>query len=165
MTISPLEAQQLSAQGATMIDVREYPEWTAAHVAGAQLLPLGELCREPNLKDKFASDEPILVLCRSGKRAGVAAQALEQNGIEARVIEGGILAWQEAGLPVEKARGPIALERQIRIAAGSLVLLGLLVPNLRAISYFVGAGLVFAGVTDKCGMALLLAKAPWNRKR
>ena len=94
MTISPLEAQQLSAQGATMIDVREYPEWTAAHVAGAQLMPLGELCRAANLKDKFASDVPLLVLCRSGRRASAAAQTLEQHGIAARVIEGGIVAWQ-----------------------------------------------------------------------
>ena len=87
------------------------------------------------------------------------------EGIEPVVIEGGIEAWKAAGYPVQQAKGPISLERQVRIAAGSLVLLGLLVPGLQFLPYVVGAGLIFAGLTNSCMMGLLLAKLPWNRMR
>jgi rhodanese-related sulfurtransferase len=96
---------------------------------------------------------------------------LESLGPEAVVVEGGTLAWNEAGLPVE--RGPvkvISLERQVRMTAGSLVLSGILLGSLVhrgffGLSAFVGAGLVFAGITDFCGMGLLLSKPPWNTRK
>jgi rhodanese-related sulfurtransferase len=85
-------------------------------------------------------------------------------------VEGGTLAWAEAGLPVVRGPKAISLERQVRIAAGSLVLLGAVLgwfvhPAFVGLSAFIGAGLVFAGVTDTCGMALLLARMPWNQVR
>ena len=112
--------------------------------------------------------EEGLLLCRSGKRAIEAAQAMAEAGVtRPLVVEGGIEAWQSAGLPTQEQRegGPISLERQVRLGAGALVLLGLLVPRARPISFVVGCGLVFAGATDWCGTGLLLARAPWNRPR
>jgi rhodanese-related sulfurtransferase len=83
-------------------------------------------------------------------------------------VEGGTKAWDEAGLPVVRGQKAISLERQVRIAAGTLVLIGALLgyfahPYWIGLSAFVGAGLIFAGVTDTCGMAMLLARMPWNR--
>ena len=104
-------------------------------------------------------------MCRSGKRATEAAQAIAAAGVATPyVVQGDLEEWQAAGLPSQKAEdGPLSIERQVRIGAGSLVLLGLLVPRLRVISYFVPCGLIFAGVTDWCGMGKVLSKMPWNR--
>ena len=98
----------------------------------------------------------------AGKLAGAA-------GCEAYIVEGGIEAWKKAGLPVARDRSqPIEIQRQVMIAAGSLVLLGVLLgqfvaPAFYAVPAFVGAGLTFAGTTGWCGMAKLLALMPWNR--
>ncbi len=151
-------------QGDSVVDVREYPEYVEAHLPGSRLVPLGELRRDPQL----AGTGEVLLLCRSGRRAREAADLLAgRPGVQPVVVEGGIEAWKLAGYPTGKERGPISLERQVRIAAGALVLTGLLLdfllPGARYLSYFVGAGLVFAGVTDTCAMGLLLAKLPWNR--
>jgi hypothetical protein len=96
---------------------------------------------------------------------------MAQAGLDnAVVVEGGTIAWSDAGLPVERAAVKVmSLERQVRIGAGSLVLTGVLLaifvhPYFLALSGFVGGGLVFAGITDWCGMGLLLAKAPWNNR-
>jgi rhodanese-related sulfurtransferase len=160
-TISVHELKDKLASGATLLDVREFAEYAGAHIPNSQLVPLGEVCKNPQ---SAAREGEVFVLCRSGKRAQQAAAQLAQvPGCRPVVVEGGIEAWKGAGYPVERQKGPMALERQVRIAAGSLVLIGLLVPGARFISYFVGCGLVFAGVTDKCGMALLLAKLPWNK--
>ncbi len=83
-------------------------------------------------------------------------------------IEGGTSAWEQAGLPVVRGKKAMSLERQVRIAAGSLILVGVILsfvvhPYLIGISAFVGAGLVFAGITDTCGMGMMLAKMPWNQ--
>jgi rhodanese-related sulfurtransferase len=85
-------------------------------------------------------------------------------------VEGGTDAWEQAGLPVVRGHKVISLDRQVRMAAGLLVLLGvglsfLVHPAFSALSAFVGAGLLFAGITDTCGMAMLLAKMPWNQVR
>lgn len=165
-TCSVAEARRLLEQGeAALLDVREYPEWVEAHVAEGRLIPLGELRRDPAQVELAG---PVLLLCRSGKRAAQAAEILQQRrDIQPVVIEGGIEAWRQAGYPVRTGKGPIALERQVRIAAGALVLTGILLdfvlPGARYLSLFVGAGLVFAGVTNTCAMGLLLAKLPWNR--
>lgn len=108
-----------------------------------------------------AGDGEVLLLCRSGRRAREAAGLLAGlPGTTPILLEGGFEAWREAGLPVRRERGPISLERQVRIAAGSLVLLGLLAPGLGFLPYVVGAGLIFAAVTDSCVMGLLLARLP-----
>jgi hypothetical protein len=110
------------------------------------------------------------LICRSGSRSRQAAEAFEREGFANSVsVDGGTLAWERAGLPVVRGeRKAISLERQVRIAAGSLVVLGTALgafvhPGFLGIAAFVGAGLVFAGITDTCGMGLMLAKMPWNR--
>ncbi len=161
-TISPLEAKAKMDAGAALLDVREYPEWLESHVPGATLVPLGELKSDPQ---RGALAPEVLTLCRSGKRATEAAQALADASVaKAFVVKGGIEEWKAAGLATQKAEGgPISIERQVRIGAGALVLLGLLVPRLRVVSWFVPCGLIFAGVTDFCGMGKVLSKAPWNK--
>lgn len=161
-TITPQQAREKMNSGALLLDVREYPEWCDCHVEGARLLPLGELQGKPGAVEP---GREILLLCRSGRHAREAAQSLPVE-TTVSVVEGGIEAWKSAGLPTKRApRGPISLERQVRIGAGALVLLGLLVPRVQFLAYFVPCGLIFAGITDFCGMAKVLARAPWNRPR
>jgi rhodanese-related sulfurtransferase len=117
-------------------------------------------------------DDVLVFHCRSGARtAGNAGRlAAASEGCEAFILEGGLEAWKKAGLPVSiDRRQPIELMRQVQIAAGSLVLLGivlgaLVAPGFYALSAFVGAGLLFAGLSGFCGMARLLAVMPWNRR-
>ncbi len=127
-------------------------------------MPLDRL--DPANVDK---DTPVYVLCKAGVRARKAAEALCAAGhCDVTVIEGGIDALEQCGIPLKRG-DVISLERQVRISAGILVLLGVLLGAsfsgwFYILSGFVGAGLIFAGVTDRCGMALLLARAPWNNK-
>jgi rhodanese-related sulfurtransferase len=166
--LAPAELQSRLARGERpqLVDVREHPEFAAGRIAGARLLPLGELERRVAELDRT---RPVVCVCRSGKRSAQAAEKLATLGFTGvQQLEGGLLAWEQAGLPVERdARAPWALERQVRFAAGLLVLAGLglslIWPIAVALSWFVGAGLVFAAATDWCGMGLLLAKMPWNR--
>ena len=169
-TITPLELQKiLVAQPATpVLDVRTPVEFAEVHVPQAQSIPLDELKAGSLQIPKL---EPVYLLCRSGQRAMKAADKLAQAGfLHPVVVTGGTLAWIEANLPVLRGTTRvISLERQVRIAAGALVVSGMLlslVVNFHFIwlSGFVGAGLVFAGITDFCGMGLLLAKMPWNRR-
>lgn len=151
-----------------LVDVRTPVEFEEKHLAGAELHPLHEL--DPSRVRERAAGRPIAVICQSGKRADQAARKLEAAGLDAvSVLEGGVAAWETAGLPLQRGKKGISLERQVRIAAGTLVLLGVLGslvihPAFLALSGFVGAGLIFAGVTDWCGMGLLLARMPWNKR-
>lgn len=146
-----------------LVDVREYPEYAEAHIEGARLVPLGTLRQNSALAGDTGE---VLLLCRGGRRAAEAAQFLRAQGrVEPVVVEGGIEAWKKAGYPVNRQKGPMSLERQVRIAAGALVLTGLFVPGIRFVPYVVGAGLVFAGVSDTCAMGMLLARLPWNRTK
>jgi rhodanese-related sulfurtransferase len=172
-SVSPDELNRRITSGCTveLLDVRTAGEFESAHVPGARLVPLDELDAGAFLKQRGAADQPVYVLCQSGGRARKAIEKLQQAGFGGGVlVEGGTQAWIDAGLPVTRgAAGVISLERQVRIAAGSLVLTGVLLayfvhPGFIGLSAFVGAGLVFAGVTDWCGMGLLLAKLPWNQK-
>ena len=173
-TITPreLESALSSRPGLALIDVRTAVEFAEIHVPKAHNVPLDALNPEGLLTSgRISLTEPVYLLCRSGGRAAKAAEKFEQAGFqEAVVVDGGTLAWDAAGLPVDRGTvKTISLERQVRIAAGSLVLLGFLLslvlhPAFIFLSVFVGAGLVFAGITDWCGMGLLLAKAPWNRR-
>ena len=119
---------------------------------------------------QLSAGKPIYVMCQSGNRAKRAAEKIEKAGIDSvSVIEGGMNAWEAAGLPVQRGRTTLSLERQVRIAAGTLVLLGVVLgfsvtPVMYALSGLVGAGLIFAGITDTCGMGLLLARMPWNTR-
>jgi rhodanese-related sulfurtransferase len=119
-----------------------------------------------------SKDQPVYLLCRSGQRAAKAAQRLAGAGfLQPVVVEGGTLAWIEAGLPVDRSPVKvISLERQVRIAAGTIVFAGVLLAKFVDarfiwLSGFVGVGLVFAGITDFCGMGLVIAKMPWNKRK
>lgn len=153
-----------------VLDVRTGVEHKADALAQSHLhVPLQELDAAAFLKNNAIDPaQPVYVLCRSGKRAAMAAASLAAAGHQnTQVIEGGILACEAAGIPLKK-RACMTLERQVRIAAGLLVISGValgayVTPYGYALSALVGAGLVFAGVTDRCGLALVLARAPWNR--
>jgi rhodanese-related sulfurtransferase len=172
-TIAPAELQnRLAAQpDLSVLDVRTPAEFSAVHVPQAQNIPL-DMLNPPALlaAGTIRSGQPVYLLCQSGGRASRAAEQLSDAGFaNAVVVEGGTAAWEKAGLPVTRGKAFVGLERQVRIAAGSLVLLGVLLsyfvhPYFIGLSAFVGAGLVFAGITDWCGMGLLLAKAPWNQR-
>lgn len=172
-TITCAELQPLIAGNSNLalIDVRTPVEFAEVHVPGARNYPLDELRPKALVEsNSLPRSEPVYILCRSGTRAAKAAEKFAKEGFrEAIVVEGGTLAWIEAGLPVTRGKVKvISLERQVRIAAGSLVLTGVLLGwflnrGFFGLSAFVGAGLVFAGVTDFCGMGLLLAKLPWNK--
>ena len=172
-SIPPSQVHRLRSEGKSidLIDVRTPAEYAEVHAEGARLVPLDRLDVKALLASRQgAPDDPIYFLCRSGARAAKACEALGAAGFtHVLSVEGGTEAWIAAGLPVVRGtRKTIGLERQVRIAAGLLVLLGVVLgwlvhPVAYALSAFVGAGLVFAGVTDTCGMGLLLAKMPWNQ--
>jgi rhodanese-related sulfurtransferase len=173
-TISPAHLQQLldSHAGLSLIDVRTPVEYAEVHVPLAKNVPLDQFDPKSLLASgQLPKDQPVYLLCRSGGRASKAAEKASKEGLDnAIVVEGGTLAWIDAGLPVNRGKAKvISLERQVRIAAGSLVFIGVILsifvhPYFIALPGFVGAGLVFAGITDFCGMGLLLAKLPWNAK-
>ena len=173
-SISPLELQKLLAAqpNLPLLDVRTPVEFAEVHVPQARNIPLDEINpKELAGAGKIRKDQPVYLLCRSGQRATKAAEKFAKEGFAAPiVIEGGTLAWIEANLPVTRGKAKvISLERQVRIAAGALVFSGVTLgwfvhPGFFGLSAFVGAGLVFAGITDFCGMGLLLAKCPWNKR-
>jgi len=170
--ISPREAlAKVKTEQARLIDVRTPAEYRAIRAAGAEHHELSKLSEEyidHTLLAKGA-EKPLLILCKSGKRATQAAKLIEgRTAAPVLVVEGGTDLWDEQKLPVEKGKAVMSLERQVRIAAGTLVVIGTLAGffSHRAflvVPAFVGAGLVFAGITDTCAMGLLLAKMPWNK--
>lgn len=152
-----------------MVDVREYPEFATAHIRGSLLVPLATL---PSVSQAWDKAEAITLVCKSGRRAEQARQQLAAQGFTSlNVLHGGIDAWRESGMPLARAQHrPWAIERQVRVAAGSLVLITLalgffLTPWALLATALVGAGLVFAGVSDTCMMGSLLARLPWNHPR
>ncbi|MGD0463107.1 MAG: rhodanese-like domain-containing protein [Tepidisphaeraceae bacterium] len=172
-TIPLAECRRLidSGQPIHILDVRTPAEFARVHALGARLMPLDELDPAAVAAQRRDADDPIYVICQSGGRAAKACQRLQEAGLaHVYFIQGGTAAWERMGLPVERGGGNvISLERQVRIGAGSLVLLGLALAwrihwGFLAIPAFVGGGLVFAGITDYCGMALVLGKMPWNRR-
>ena len=170
-SISPRELNALrnAGQRVDLIDVRTPVEFREVHVDLARNVPLDALDAKAVATDRGAVEQPLYIICRSGNRGQQACAKFVAAGCTNVVnVEGGTLAWAESGLPVVRGKKAISLERQVRIAAGSLVLLGvglgaLVHPVFFGLSAFVGAGLVFAGVTDTCGMGLLLARMPWNQ--
>ncbi|MCL2790383.1 MAG: rhodanese-like domain-containing protein [Desulfobulbus sp.] len=167
--ISPREAAQLQERGeATLIDVRETEEFDAVHIAGARLQPLSVLAQLPADDDQ---GKPVIYFCRSGRRTATAMAQLESRGhAETLILDGGLIAWRQAGLPVVVGdKGPLPIMRQVHVAAGALVVifvgLGQLAPVFRLLAALVGCGLLFSGLTGACGMALFLTKMPWNKKK
>lgn len=172
--ISPEAAHAMVAQGAVLVDIRAADEHARERIVGARNLPMDRLARgalaDQGILPGQVSDA-VIFHCRSGARTQLNAPVLAGCApCRAYVLEGGLDAWKAAGLPVlADTSQPLELQRQVQIAAGSLVLLGAVLgatvsPWLHLLSAFVGAGLVFAGLSGFCGMALLLVRMPWNRR-
>jgi rhodanese-related sulfurtransferase len=172
--ISPREVFRLRQGEAPprLIDVRTPAEFAQLHAEGARSTPLDALDPAAVMSATEASSQaPLYVLCKSGARAAAACAKFHAAGFaNVFCVEGGTDAWERAGLPVVRGPGKvISLERQVRIAAGALVLAGVLLgwlvhPAFYALCAFIGAGLTFSGITDWCGMGLLLARMPWNTR-
>ncbi|HAH32347.1 MAG TPA: sulfurtransferase [Elusimicrobia bacterium] len=171
-TISPQALAQMRAAGAhfDLIDVRTPAEFEEVHIDFAKNIPLDRLDPPTILASRVSGSGPLYVICQSGMRAGQACKKLVETGLETINIEGGTAAWVAAGLPVVRGhRKVISLERQVRITAGTLVATGTALgyfvnPAWLALSGFVGLGLMFAGITDTCTMAMILSKMSWNQE-
>lgn len=154
--------------GIRVLDVRTPAEYETMHIRGSYNVPLDTL-GEHREELRRHVDEPIVLVCRSGGRARRAEAALRQVGMEnLHVLDGGIAAWEAGGQPVERGAERWGLERQVRLVAGSLVVIGAMGAALVAqplvwLAAAVGAGLAFSAVTDTCAMATVLAKLPYNR--
>lgn len=170
-TLSATDAKLLLDAGhALLIDVREADEFAASHIPGALSMPISLL--DPSLLACGVNNN-LIFTCQTGRRtANNASQLLARvPGGSAWMLEGGINAWAGAGLPLagKSAKAQMPIMRQVQIAAGLLVLTGVLLslmvaPPWIALAGLVGAGLTFAGVTGWCGMAQLLGRMPWNRQ-
>ncbi len=175
-SISPEYLHTILSQGETvdLVDVRTPAEYRAGHAFGAKLVPLDELGPETisqHVKQPGAGrDSTLYLLCKTGFRAQQAAERLGKAGYRnLALVEGGTKAWEEAGLPMQRCVKALALERQVQIAIGVLlllkVMLGFTLHELFfAATALVGTGLIVAGTTRWCGMAHLVAWMPWNRK-
>lgn len=168
-SIAPAEAARLVREGrASIVDVREPDEHRREHVAGASLHPSSSFSISGFPAASVGRE--LLVMCRSGGRAGKVVQALRASGrTDVRVIDGGIVGWMKAGLPaVRDARAPLPLMRQVMITVGAM-LLALVALAYTVSPWFlaaigaVAAGLLFAGLTGICALATALSKMPWNR--
>ena len=165
-TLSPTEARAAIDAGARLVDIRGADEHARERIAGAQNLPLERIGDLPD------DGRPVVFHCRSGARtaANAARLAAAAGDAPAHILDGGIDAWRGAGHPTVADRSrPLEIMRQVQIAAGALVLTGVLLglfvaPGFLGLSGFVGAGLMFAGATGWCGMANLLRVMPWNRR-
>lgn len=172
-TASAITAQQLGERIAggkriELIDVRTPAEFREVHVECARNVPLDQLDPQAIVSQRGQTNEPLYVICKAGGRGQQACNRFQAVGYSNVInVEGGTQACVQAGLPVVRGKKAMSLERQVRIAAGALVLLGFglsfLNPYFIGLSAFVGGGLVFAGITDTCAMGMLIAKLPWNR--
>jgi rhodanese-related sulfurtransferase len=171
-TVTPSEfSQRWNRQPRpTLIDVRTPVEYRELHIDGARNVPLDQLDTKEWTGEAWRSrGETLYVVCKSGSRGQQACKRLTDAGVSQVVnIEGGTMACDAAGLPIIRGKKAVSLERQVRIAAGSLVVIGSALgyfvhPSFIGLAAFIGAGLVFAGVTDTCGMGMMLARMPWNR--
>lgn len=165
-TLSPADTRAALDAGARLIDIRSPDEHARERIPGAVNVPLDRIAELP------CDGRPLIFHCKSGMRtAANAAQLLAAaNGAQAQILSGGINAWRSAGQATIADRSqPLEIMRQVQITAGALVftgvLLGLFVaPGFFGLSAFVGAGLMFAGITGWCGMANMLRLMPWNRR-
>ncbi|MDG4838716.1 rhodanese-like domain-containing protein [Micromonospora sp. WMMD967] len=169
---APLEATALrelieSGRAPRVLDVRTPAEFESSHIPGSYNVPL-DLLREHRRELRDQLDEDDVLVCRSGVRATHAQQALAGVGLsDLRVLDGGIMSWQAADAPITRGVPRWDLERQVRLVAGSIVLVSVLasvfVPQLKWAAAFIGAGLTVAAVTNTCAMGLMLSKLPYNR--
>ncbi len=152
-----------------VIDVRTPGEFSEVHAPGSINIPLADIIGHADEIRRMQGNRSLHLMCRTDRRAKIAREELTKLGFtDVEVICGGITRWQEEGREVVRGKKGISIERQVRITAGSLVVLGVALshfihPGFIAISAFVGCGLIFAGITDTCGMAIMLGKLPFNR--
>jgi glyoxylase-like metal-dependent hydrolase (beta-lactamase superfamily II) len=166
-TIPAADVQTRREHGAALVllDVRTPLEFESERIDGALNVPLDQL---DGRLDEIPGDGDLVVVCRTGIRATIAAETLGRAGRRAQVLEGGMLGWRRARLPLRVGRRRLAVDRQVQLIAGTMVLAGvalgtLVSPWFLGLSAFFGAGLTFAGATGTCGLALVLMKMPWNR--
>ncbi|CAM5507721.1 rhodanese-like domain-containing protein [Streptomyces tanashiensis] len=168
-SITPAVVHRLVQEGRAprLLDVRTPGEFRTVHIPGSYNVPLNTL-REHRAELRSHLDEEVVLVCRSGQRAREAEQALAQAGLpNLRVLEGGMNAWEAAGAVVERGPERWDMERQVRLVAGSIVLVtglaGILVPGVHLVGTAVGAGLTYAALSNSCAMGVLLSKLPYNR--
>ncbi|WP_306319492.1 MULTISPECIES: rhodanese-like domain-containing protein [unclassified Streptomyces] len=170
-TLAPAELRGRAADDTLVLDVRAPAEYASGHVPGALNVPADLIdALLPELRDA-AERRRIVVVCAAGQRSAAACAKLAEAGVDALGLDGGTQAWTAEGLPVDTAERPEravwAMDRQVRFAAGSLVLLGLALgrrtPKSRLLAAGIASGLVYSGVSNTCGMAALLGKLPFNR--
>jgi rhodanese-related sulfurtransferase len=161
-----LEAEK-NNDSVDFINVCDPAEYKEKHIPGVRSVPLGTLTSRVN---EFTNKKTVYVHCRSGNRGKQAIAQMEAAGVTAELVnvEGGILAWDEAGHPTGSLTNRMPLMRQVLLAAGLLILFGVVAAHtisesFRYLVIFVGAGLVFSGLTGWCGMAKMLSKMPWNK--
>ena len=165
--ISPVEAKRLiDEEGALLVDIREPNEFAREHIKGARLMPLTVFSLLAPAPDR---GRLAIFHCQSGNRSHSSAAILEKHGFaKTYLMDGGIIAWEKAGLPVSRQAVPIPLPRQLQIVAGSMIIifssLNFFMPVFNWLTLLIGANLLFAGSTGLCFMANLLMRMPWNRK-
>ncbi|MET9885567.1 rhodanese-like domain-containing protein [Streptomyces sp. NPDC006430] len=167
LTPSALQELIKHGNGPRLLDVRTPGEFRTLHIPGAYNVPLATL-REHRVELLNHLDEDVVLVCRSGARATQAEQALAEAGLpNLRVLDGGMMAWEAAGAPVNHGEARWDMERQVRLVAGAIVLVtglaALLVPGLHLIGTAVGAGLTYSALSNTCTMGVLLSKLPYNR--
>ena len=172
-TISPAELNQKVKEGnnVNLIDVRTEVEFQEVHSKYAKNIPLDRLKPDKVMEELNGnSDEPVYFICKSGSRAGSACDKFTKAGYDNVVnVEGGTESWVQQDLPVVRGKKVrIPLDAQVRLVIGIFVLFGSIMTWLGYTGFvfltmFFGAGLVFSGITNFCGMALLLGKMPWNQ--
>lgn len=164
--ISPADAKRLIDQGAVLIDIRDADEHARERISAARNVPLSQLCNGP----LGTAGQTVVFHCKSGNRTRMNSPLLAGAAeADAFILDGGIDAWKQAGLPVALDRSkPIDIARQVQMTAGGLALAGAVLgyavnPAFYALSGAIGAGLLFAGLTGTCALARILKWMPWNR--
>ncbi len=168
-SVSPLQLARMPVGEARIIDVRTAAEFDTARIAGSINVPFDRFVAA-DVKSRFGADALVYCICQTGTRSQLAATKLRAAGMMHVIhIDGGTNAWTAAGLPLQRGgRKTIALDRQVRIAAGTLIVLGvvcgaLVHPAGYWLAALIGAGLAYAGLTNNCGITMVLAKMPWNQ--
>ncbi len=169
--IDTAQLQRLMAEDPAIriLDVRSGGEYDGVHIPGSYNVPLDTLAE--HVDDLADVEHPVVLVCKSGNRAGQARTKLSGAGKRhLHLLDGGLDAWIAAGGDV--VRNPTqtwALERQVRLAAGSIaltaILLSVFAPRAKWLAGGVAFGLTFSALTDTCAMGNLLARLPYNRGR
>lgn len=159
-------SQLLQEDKAVLLDVRTPTEILEQEIPYSVIMPF-DLVSAERIKETIGKDKKVVFVCRSGARAMQAAEAVAGE-IDAAVLDGGIVAWSDKGLPIKEGAKRIPLDRQVLIAVGTLLLVTLLLtyvvsPRFVLLVGFFGAAMIFAGITGSCGMARLLLLMPWNK--